>query len=335
MSRPRKACLVLVGLLVGLLVAEVIVRISGVDWRHIRRLVSSRISEAEVHQADPDPGLIYTLRPGAHHGYSHDYGSFTVSVNALGFRGPERSAAKPQGVFRILCFGGSNVYGAGVDDHETWPARLEAILNSEAPGRYEVWNGGVSAYVSQQMARAASKAIKRFQPDLIIFAMSNVMPRHFSGLQSDISYYFQRDPTLWSELLPRQQLDPGGRPDEMTRWLLQHAGLYRLGLAMWLIRQRQHGHLPTRGDFPHDIRVTREFLGTASAKVPMMIFICPAAMRRALKPYHQGLNLPLFVLTAENKAAAYRQIHPPPEVLRWYAERLAAQLKKLGLVPAT
>jgi len=317
--------------LLALLLAEGIVRVSGAGWRHLGRMMHHATSETEVTVPDPDPRLMYRLRPGGRGSYSLEHGPFSVSVNALGFRGRQRSAAKPAGVFRIICFGGSNVYGHGVDDDRTWPARLEQRLNAAAPGRFEVWNGGVGAYVGRQMAVAAERAMTRFSPDLVIFAMTNVWPRHFPA-GADVGGYFARDPTLWGEVLPDQMLARDGTPGWRT-WPLQHLGLYRLGAAALLLAQRSGGSYRQREVFPEDIRLTRAFLARYSGTRKVAVFLCPAAIEARLRPYHHGLDLPLFVLRAGARPAAYRQTHPPPVVLGWYAERLAAWLRERGLVP--
>jgi hypothetical protein len=65
-------------------------------------------------------------------------------INSYGLRGApiDTSAGKQT----ILCLGDSITYGYGVDDAHTYPARLQAVLDREFPGRYSVLNGGVDAY---------------------------------------------------------------------------------------------------------------------------------------------------------------------------------------------
>ena len=94
----------------------------------------------------------------------------TVSHNSLGFRGPETTWAKPDGVFRILCLGGSSTYGFGPSSNEaTWPARLAAHLVESAPGRrVEAINAGCRGYSTfESMINLSLRGVD-FQPDLVV-----------------------------------------------------------------------------------------------------------------------------------------------------------------------
>src|SRR5687768_13738025 len=70
------------------------------------------------------------LRTALVPGIRFESGPFRVSVNSLGFRGPEIGVPKPPGVFRIFAIGESSTFGwKGVRSHEeAWPALLEAKL---------------------------------------------------------------------------------------------------------------------------------------------------------------------------------------------------------------
>lgn len=66
------------------------------------------------------------------------------SINSYGLRG--EAADLNSGKEIILCLGDSITYGYGLDDTQTYPARLQRALDHEFPGRYTVLNGGVDAY---------------------------------------------------------------------------------------------------------------------------------------------------------------------------------------------
>jgi len=131
----------------ALVISEIIVRFYDLDWRILKKTLYYQQVDQPLHMAVPDPDLLFRLKPNT--GVTNPCGirPSSVSINSHGARGQEHSAEKPSGVFRIICLGGSNVYGACVDDHETWPARLEQELNKADPGRFEVWNLGTPAYV--------------------------------------------------------------------------------------------------------------------------------------------------------------------------------------------
>lgn len=89
---------------------------------------------------------------------------FTVTTNRLGLRGPEVGEKRS---FRVLAVGNSCTFGVGVQDGETWPARLEAILR-ERVGPAEVINAGVPGYTSFQGLRYLAEGGLDLGPDLVI-----------------------------------------------------------------------------------------------------------------------------------------------------------------------
>ena len=71
--------------------------------------------------------------------------AYEVHINALGLRGPEIARTPPPGRTRILALGDSMTFGFYLEESETWPARLEALLRER--GRdVEVVNAGVGGW---------------------------------------------------------------------------------------------------------------------------------------------------------------------------------------------
>ncbi|MCZ7584894.1 MAG: hypothetical protein M5R36_17035 [Deltaproteobacteria bacterium] len=143
-----------------LLGAEMYVRVAAPDAPLLQGLLYFAVGDRPSHQYDPDPDLLYRLKPGR-----AEYQTHIVTINEHGARGPDLTAAKPPGTFRIFVLGGSNVYGAVLNDDETWPAQLEARLNETTGPPVEVWNFGVSAYVGVQMAALGREVTERLNPD--------------------------------------------------------------------------------------------------------------------------------------------------------------------------
>lgn len=100
--------------------------------------------------------------------------SYTVHSNSLGFRGPERTKKKPPGVYRIIVLGSYDAFGHGVEDDQTYEARLESDLNATLPGKYEVWNGGRHAGTAIVGLARMQYEIFQYQPDLIILDYGTV-----------------------------------------------------------------------------------------------------------------------------------------------------------------
>lgn len=88
-------------------------------------------------------------------------------TNSQGFRGSqEYEIPKPPGVFRIIVLGDSVALGHGVEDDETFSAKLESRLSQGH--RVEVINMGVSGFgTAEELIQLRSVGL-RYQPDLVI-----------------------------------------------------------------------------------------------------------------------------------------------------------------------
>jgi hypothetical protein len=119
-----------------------------------------KLSVADLHRVDADLG--WTNGPNVK---NHDG---TVSTDSVGARGTgERSPMPAEGVLRIAVFGDSFVFGDEVTTDETWPARLEALLEKGGQ-RAEVLNFGVNAYGMDQALLRWEKEGRRLAPAVVI-----------------------------------------------------------------------------------------------------------------------------------------------------------------------
>jgi hypothetical protein len=177
-----RVLIALVGFGIGLMFVEIATRSTGL---HTRLMAASlfyiRGGAIAEHRTSDDAFLHYELNPDSHTTFGKaDGGTFTVNVDAVGARLPTHARAKPAGVFRILAFGGSTLFGANVNDEETMAAAMERRLNrSAAPTtrHFEVWNLGTSAYNLAQAAQLARKHLADLDPDLIWVQLHNRFPR--------------------------------------------------------------------------------------------------------------------------------------------------------------
>ena len=94
--------------------------------------------------------------------------SFGVSTDGNGLRSPIHSMDKPEGSFRILTMGCSTTFGWGVDDGESYPAQLEALIHESGRSDVEVINGGQPGYTSFQGLWLWDEVLKYYQPDLVL-----------------------------------------------------------------------------------------------------------------------------------------------------------------------
>ncbi len=94
-------------------------------------------------------------------------GTQRISINRLGFRGPEIQPQKPKGVIRIATLGESSTFGFSVNDGEEWPRLVEQELNNKGL-QVEVINAGVPGYnLFHSIARYEEK-VASLEVDLVV-----------------------------------------------------------------------------------------------------------------------------------------------------------------------
>ena len=119
----------------------------------------------------PDGALGFTLRPGVQVRHVDRDFAVTVSVNALGGRGPDRSASKTPGTARILLLGDSFAFGWGVEQEESFGAVVERRL-TERLGPVEVLSVAVPGYSTDQHYIYLRMRGLELRPDLVLLATS-------------------------------------------------------------------------------------------------------------------------------------------------------------------
>lgn len=94
--------------------------------------------------------------------------------NSAGFRGREYTHTPPPGVFRIAVTGDSVTMGSGVEQEDTYAARLEEKLNQEGTRglRFEVLNLGLAGSNAAHAIDRLEKIGMRFQPHLVIYGVT-------------------------------------------------------------------------------------------------------------------------------------------------------------------
>jgi lysophospholipase L1-like esterase len=105
-------------------------------------------------------------------------GDSQFTINSRGLRAREFSSSDSQ---RILCVGGSTTECFYVDDQDTWPAQLEALL---APRRPDVWvgNAGRSGLTSFDHVTLLTHLPEAQQVDTwIVLCGVNDLSHHLSG----------------------------------------------------------------------------------------------------------------------------------------------------------
>jgi len=300
----------------------------------VRELIWVQAMDPEVHEADGDPRLLMKLKPGARHVYETPaHPPRTVSINALGFRGPEHSLTKGENIFRIVIFGSSTAYGAAVSDDRTLSAHLERILNERGdPVTYEVWNGGVSAYNPSQMTVLAARTMAAgAQPDIVLFHIGLIGARAFLLGHVDLRQ-FTADPSMVGEYF----LVPSFMPAKATAWLAAHSRLFLLTLAHFtrLAEAEERERRLRDTALAHHRAALGDFVRTYRDRTRLAAFVAPCYeqddtaffVRQVTEP----AGLAQWCIAADHDEPEYRLEHPPGYVYAHLAEKLAERLDREG-----
>lgn len=132
----------------------------GTGWPHVPE--GAEFTHKSVYWVEP-ANLNLEATPHKERG-----GSFRVSTDPNGLRAPLHTEAKPAGAWRVMTLGCSTTFGWGVDDNESYPARLEAILK-EGGHESEVINAGQPGYTSFQGLWLWDKVLAKYSPDVVVF----------------------------------------------------------------------------------------------------------------------------------------------------------------------
>jgi lysophospholipase L1-like esterase len=158
--RHKRAALiagVIAGMAIGgLIMAEGAVRLRAL-WKH----GSGAFKIEDTFRSDPQTGLRLPI-PGVHSG--------RITINSLGFRGPEISVAKPPHGMRIAFLGGSTTYCAEVSsDAATWPQLVtEQVRRAHPELLVDYINAGVPGYTLNDSKRRFELQVAPLAPDLVV-----------------------------------------------------------------------------------------------------------------------------------------------------------------------
>lgn len=179
LGRLQNVLLICASVAVGLIGAEIALRLAGVSFAHF-------------HRPDPVIGEV----PIAHaEGWDLSENPIYVRMNSLGMRDREHSIEKPSGVYRIAVLGDSYAEARQVEIEEAFWAVLEREL-AACPGRngrtIEVLNFGMAGYGTTQELLTLQHRALAFEPDLVLLAFltGNDVRNNSIELQGDGKPHF-------------------------------------------------------------------------------------------------------------------------------------------------
>ncbi len=247
----------------------------------------------------------YELHPGEMYTYASASGEFETVVrhNSRGLRDVEHARHKASGVYRILILCDSFAHAQEVPLEDSFPRRLEVLLNQAAPNtpRIEVINGGHAGLGTAQEYLYYALEGRQYEPDLVLLGVylgndlvDNHAPLARAWLERTTleSPYFTPDGTL-----QRPGLAPSRR---LLRWLRYHSYTANVLARVW-----------SRGG-----RADRIVVGTLAGVAPT---VDPRARRVPL-----GLYLPPDGVWRDAWAVTYRAFAALKRAVDDDGRRLAA-----------
>jgi len=335
--------LVAAAILVALILVEFGLRATRLDGQAMIRVLYYQGVLLNFHEAVEDPDLLFRLQPNTRDVITpHTGRPCAFEVDKSGARGPQRPTIKPPGTTRVLFFGGSTVFGAGVCDDETITAHLERALDRLRPGKHEVWNFGTSAYTGSQVIHRASLELAQVQDsDLLVLLPTNVGRRPFldgpEEQKLDFYRHFRTDPTLWLENFYVTQPWPGLslRTTNQLHWgWLRWSALYRYTTLRTAPAERTNmvwnPYVASRAND----KATQLAVDAAERGVPVVYVLYPQP--GSDEPGYQQRTYPFgepwITLDRPGLEPEDRDLHPASERLDAHAQHLATLLIEGGFL---
>jgi hypothetical protein len=163
--RPKrfraKLLLIFGGLLCGLLISEIFLRVIGFTYLN-------------PYIVDSYTG--FSLRPGAE-GWWRGEGTTYIKINSDGLRDREHSRTKPRDTVRIAVLGDSFTEAFDVETDEAWWAVMEQRLQScKALGdkKIEVINFGVAGYSTGRELETLRHRVWQYSPDIVVLNVTTI-----------------------------------------------------------------------------------------------------------------------------------------------------------------
>ncbi len=162
-DRPPSRTIQWAALIVGTVIVLVVIAAAAEGAIRLRqKLRYGTVATAEqTYAVDAPTGLRVPIA---------NLSSGPISVNSLGFRGPEIVVPKPEGTVRIAFLGASTTWCAEVSGNaQVWPHLVTASLGESLPAvRFDYVNAGVPGYTVDTMRRNLELRVGPLDPDIIV-----------------------------------------------------------------------------------------------------------------------------------------------------------------------
>ena len=191
LARPLLALAVT---LLALLVAEVLVRVTGQAPAFLEIDLDA---EASLYRRSKNPVLAYELKPS----FGQDSPGSQIVTNSHGQRDLPRKLEKSAGQVRTILLGDSVVQGAGIAQLDaTISQQLEGLLADPA---HEVLNFGVDGYCTRAEVELLEVKGVRFQPDHVLLLF---VENDFDNFNPEVERLATERPAIANYLFRRSAL---------------------------------------------------------------------------------------------------------------------------------
>jgi hypothetical protein len=322
-------------LLVGL---EVVVRVirAPLWFRSFREL---RLNLAHRNfPAEPHPVLGYVPSTTGH-ALESRWGS-RVTIDAEGFRSNGRPSPGSTGT-PIVAVGDSFTFGDQVDDDETWPAYLEAIL------RRPVHNGGVFGYSLGQSTLRAEEILAGMPAEFLVVSVypDDINRCEFSKRYAPKPYFDIVDSRLVLHV-PGER-GPPSPEDERRRQIKNALGysalldaIFFATVKVWWYKEERSTRVHPPGEGLKIARLLVERIGSLCHErgcVPLIVSQGPALSDETTELLKHAERQGILTLDLIGRVTAlagddpeimvrYFDRHMTPAGNRWVAEEIAAVL---------
>ena len=285
-KRPGKHLLLtLVGLLIGLLATEIVLRV--LQYPRFYRAHSAppqfaflKVGPTNFVCVNTPSTRIRFVYDGNPRGYFGTSNEVEHSINSAGFRGPEFTLTKPVRTLRIACLGDSITFGEGVRDEDTYSERVAALLRAQLASQdatCESFNFGVGGYNTEQELFALQNYALMTSPDVVIVGYN---------LNDPEPLLFRLDPVSGEPVRrPREFSIPEGLDDALPPTTI----LYRSRLVQFLwqkrakqactrqtVRYYQNLFAPDSPGWQNSRQALRAIVATCQARqIPCIVVVFP------------------------------------------------------------
>jgi len=263
----------------------------------------------------PDEKLGWRFCPGV----KDSWGGVPVTINNKGLRGPEVSYDRTPSVPRILYLGDSVTFGYQLESYrQSFPYRIEELLESRGEGPVETVNAGVGGYSPWQHHVYLASEGKRYRPDLVVVSLVlNDVTEKMSLVR------FGGDSIGWQ--LAHSANTAGG-------WLARKLAIYRL--AGQVYRRVRFGADPYQGAVAREVRFVRDLVEKPESPRVQKAWDITLQNLARLTRYCQDNQLPVVLVVFPY---TFQFSHPdrpavPQQILQSFAEE--AEVPLLDLLPA-